>query len=234
MSLTVEEIINTSNIIFSQYPNINENVYLKYGLMTDSQLLIKVPELNIYPNLTRIEKLLYILIDDIPNKPKESKGLKRYSTLLYLNSLTQELLILLYGSTLSYIEATNSDNNEEEDIHPLEDFILQYDQLLTDNSRILTLGERIGLGVYQGYEEFDGSIQNDTYTYDCAMQFYDRMKEVIIYIIMYSIDPSIINTIINMNPGDSLPDRDFKTEKFKVAADKPLFKYSSRLIDYFK
>src|SRR5205809_893490 len=94
-----------------------------------------------------------------------------------LSEISRDLLDEIYGNEENFIKGEYLDNyeipsnaisprtsNKISGIHPLEDYIVSYDQSMEDEGILINLGERIGFNLY--YDETDA--------YPTAVQFYDR------------------------------------------------------------
>lgn len=96
-----------------------------------------------------------------------------------VSDLCQDLLNEIYGNREAFINATEE--------HPLEPYIISFDENMENEDIVISLGERIGFGI-----ELD---ETDAYT--PAEQFYDRCSFTIRYNTLEN-----IKKIMNMTMED--------------------------------
>lgn len=94
----------------------------------------------------------------------------------FTSEIAHDLFIEIYGSYENFINA--------EYIHPLEEYIITYDESMEDEGIVIAIGERIGFGL--DYDE--------TGAYTPADQFYDRCS----YTIRHNTSSNILK-IMNMD-----------------------------------
>lgn len=173
--------------------------YMRYRKMSSSELVSEFPEIAIYQGEENFDPFFYATrgyFKDLPQEPIE-----RYSFYLHSNELTQNLLRLLYGDEIEYVYQSYR--------HPLEEYIKIYDTSIGFDNQVLGLGNRLGLGIEESLNPVP------------SVQFYEKIKKVIIYITMYSVDFTTVNQIINQQYDDYIKEH-------------PEGNYNARLSNFFQ
>ena len=107
---------------------------------------------------------------------------RRINIYNFLSDLAHDLLLEIYGTYEKFINTKT--------IHPLEEYIIKFDEDMEDDGIIIQLGERIGFGL-----DYD---KTDAYT--PPEQFYDRCS--------YTIRN---NDVVNINKIMNMTEEEFKT-----------------------
>ena len=148
---------------------------------TSQELIARFPELSLYPELPQEMQVEYLLNGEIATQPVITRHILRYSQYEKLDPLVRQLVNSLYGDGEDYALT--------DQVSPLEPYILNLDQFMGNDLQILTIGQRMGLGVVDNGE-------------DPTLQFIDKIKLVIIYIVMYQIPDEEVNKVINQTWGE--------------------------------
>jgi len=114
-----------------------------------------------------------------------------------VSDLSHDLFDEIYGNFIN-----------TKDIHPLEEYIIIYDENMEDDSILIQLGERIGFGLES----------DETQEYTVPEQFYDRCS----YTIRHN-EPFNIIKIMNMNQED------YKDHLKSMGSEYNEYMYSDRL-----
>jgi len=96
----------------------------------------------------------------------------------WLSDIGRGLLLEIYGTRENFVNGRHIiyENDEPttgliEDIHPLESYIISYDENMENEGIVISIGERVGFNL-----DYD-----DTGAYEPAEQFYDRCSYTIRY-----------------------------------------------------
>lgn len=117
---------------------------------------------------------------------------KRAQQYDFLSNIGKRLLDEIYGNRENYIKGQFVEFNKKMfssnmEVHPLEDYIISYDQNIEDDSIIINLGERVGFNI----------VYDETQAYTPAEQFHDRCS----YTIRFNTSQKI-KRIMNMKPEE--------------------------------
>lgn len=110
-----------------------------------------------------------------------------------LSDISRDLLNEIYGNKEGFIKAQFLDTSDHKRLlissepHPLEEYIVSYDNSMEEDGIIINIGERIGFNI----------AIDETNAYQPIEQFYDRCS----YTIRHN-SPSRIEKIMDMNKGE--------------------------------
>lgn len=99
---------------------------------------------------------------------------KRAKTYDYLSDIGKSLLDEIYGNRENFIKGIRVEFNKDKfsstvEPHPLEEYVISYDQNLEDDGIVINMGERVGFNI----------VIDETEAYTPAEQFYDRCSYTI-------------------------------------------------------
>ena len=180
--------------IASHPPNINFKQYNRYKKMSLIQLKKDFPSLVdiIGSNITEEDLFYYATRGWIPEYDNINLKINRWSEYNDLSEVGKSLMDLLYTNHKGYVDKLG---------HPLESYIIAFDQNIDDESAIRAIGERIGLSIPSNvpahdsfYEKLSTHIEtNEPYGYQrvrrqhssttqqvmdmTEKEYYERIKE---------------------------------------------------------
>lgn len=157
---------NELKAIASHPPILNLSRYKKYKRMSFDQLEQQFPGVVsiIGSGITEKDLFYYATRGWIPEYDSLEYKINRWNQYNDMSGVGKSLMDMLYTDHNGYVEKLG---------HPLEPYIIAYDQNLDDDSTVRAIGERIGLGIPQGvaahdvfYDKLSNHIQtNEPYGY---------------------------------------------------------------------
>ncbi len=126
--------------IASHPPSINLTRYKQYKRMSKQQLEREFPALVdvIGPKITEEDLFYYATRGWIPEYDTLNFKIDRWGQYNDLSEVGKSLMDLLYTNHKGYVDKSG---------HPLEPYIIAYDQNIDDDSAIRAIGERIGISI---------------------------------------------------------------------------------------
>ncbi len=145
--------------IASNPPNVPWDEYLKLRDKNLKELIELYPELKLYNDLTWYNAFFYATRGIPANAPNSQEMIERHQLYQTLSNPGKVLLNRIYQDDKGFAKAKEP--------HPLEDYIIAYDQFLDNSGDIMLLANRIGFDIHnrEGYPADE--------------QFFDRMIDYI-------------------------------------------------------